>query len=362
MPKLQAISFFISAHGYGHASRSAAVMAELVAIAPELEINIFTTVPESLFRQSLPMPFHYLAMETDVGFVQLNALSEDLQATLARLDQFYPIAKERIEKVSSISSVRKSQLIVSDISPLGIVVAEALGIPSLLIENFTWDWLYEELIEESPRLGVHSVYLRDIFAEATYHVQADPVCELKPHAIVVSPVSRKPRTPREQIRRELSVPEESSVLLLTMGGTSTCYNLPAALRENSALTVIIPGGGKHEVREDNIILLPKHSQFFHPDLIDAADAVIGKLGYSTLAEIYYAGCPYGYILRERSREARVLAQFVKQQMIGIPLTASEFEAGSWLEIIPDLFQLPRRKRESKNGAHMIAQFIREVIS
>ena len=30
---------------------------------------------------------------------------------------------------------------------------------------------------------------------------------------------------------------------------------------------------------------------FHPDLVNASDAVIGKAGYNTLAEVFYAGTP-----------------------------------------------------------------------
>ena len=37
--------------------------------------------------------------------------------------------------------------------------------------------------------------------------------------------------------------------------------------------------------EKNLILLPHHSVFFHPDLVNASDAVVGKLGYSTLAAV-----------------------------------------------------------------------------
>jgi len=34
-------------------------------------------------------------------------------------------------------------LVVSDISPMGLLVAETAEIPSILIENFTWDWIYQ---------------------------------------------------------------------------------------------------------------------------------------------------------------------------------------------------------------------------
>jgi hypothetical protein len=33
--------------------------------------------------------------------------------------------------------------------------------------------------------------------------------------------------------------------------------------------------------KQNLVLLPHHSGFYHPDLVNASDAVIGKVGYST---------------------------------------------------------------------------------
>ena len=47
------IAVFISPHGYGHASRAAAVMAALADLDAAVEFEIFTTVPPWFFRDSL---------------------------------------------------------------------------------------------------------------------------------------------------------------------------------------------------------------------------------------------------------------------------------------------------------------------
>ena len=36
-----------------------------------------------------------------------------------------------------------ARLVVSDAPPLGCAAAAAAGIPSVVITNFTWDWIYE---------------------------------------------------------------------------------------------------------------------------------------------------------------------------------------------------------------------------
>ena len=67
---------------------------------------------------------------------------------------------------------------------------------------------------------------------------------------------------------------------------------------------VIPGAGGDIGRNENVIVLPHGSPFFHPDLVNASDCVVGKLGYSTLAEIYRAGVPFGFVVRRGFRDRR----------------------------------------------------------
>ena len=58
-PDLCRIAYFISPHGYGHAARASAVMDAIHDISPSLRFEIFTTVPQWFFEQSLTGPFAY---------------------------------------------------------------------------------------------------------------------------------------------------------------------------------------------------------------------------------------------------------------------------------------------------------------
>lgn len=89
-------------------------------------------------------------------------------------------------------------------------------------------------------------------------------------------------------------------------------------------------------------LLPHQSDFYHPDLVAASDAVVGKIGYSTLAEVALAGVRYGYVPRPEFRESDVLAAYVAAAMSGMPISQDALIDGSWVERIPQLLSLPRR--------------------
>jgi hypothetical protein len=103
--------------------------------------------------------------------------------------------------------------------------------------------------------------------------------------------------------------------------------------------------------------LPHRSTHFHPDLVNASDVVIGKAGYSTLAEVYHAGIPFGYRARPRFRESQVLTSYIEQHMHGLPVAETDFYDGSWVTRIEELLAMPRFSRRDVHGAGQAARFI-----
>jgi UDP-N-acetylglucosamine:LPS N-acetylglucosamine transferase len=173
----------------------------------------------------------------------------------------------------------------------------------------------------------------------------------------MGPVSRKSRTPAGETRQKLGLPAQARVVLLTMGGIPWEYTFLEKLAGQQECYFIIPGAADRLERQGNLALLPHYSEFYHPDLVNAADAVIGKLGYSTLAEVYHAGIPFGYIARPDFRESDVLARYVQQHMSGLAITATQFANGEWVSLLPDLLALARLERCVSNGAEQAAQFM-----
>lgn len=364
------VGYFISPHGYGHASRASAVMAAIQQLRPTVQFDIFTQVPRWFFQDSLPGHFDYHPLLTDIGLAQKTSLVEDLPETLRRLDRFLPFDVAQIKQ--SAGQVREigCQLIVCDIAPMGIAVARQAGIPSLLIENFTWDWIYAGYVGDAPDLSRHIAYLSEWFDAADYHVQTMPVCRPGRVDLTTSPVSRRARNTPQHIRQRLGLPAGSKVVMITMGGIPWRYDFLEQLPDQDGIYFIIPGA-EHQTRlsdppvavttprpgASRMVLLPHHSGYFHPDLVNASDAVIGKAGYSTVAEVYYAGIPLGYVGRPRFRETQPLATFIEQHMQGLPITEGQFQSGAWLSSLADLLARPRVQRSAPHGADQAAAFI-----
>jgi len=85
--------------------------------------------------------------------------------------------------------------------------------------------------------------------------------------------------------------------------------------------------------------------------------VIGKLGYSTLAEVCNAGLPFGYIARKNFPESKHLASYAEQNINCMEIRAENFLNGDWISGLPDLFSMGKIKRPQSNGADLAARFI-----
>lgn len=351
------IAFFISPHGFGHAARASAVMDALWHTHPSVCFEIFTRVPSWFFKNSLVAPFHYHDCLTDIGMAQKSSLHADLDETLRQLNKFLPFGPVWVNHLARQIKQLKCSVVVCDIAPLGIAAAREAGVPSVLIENFTWDWIYQHYKDVSPQFVEYANYLQTIFKSADHHIQTEPVCLPRKANLRTPPVSRAWRSSITRVRQRLHIDSDRPLILITMGGIPSHNDFRGHLQAQRHATFIIPGGASALKIETNVVRFPFDADLYHPDMVRACDAVVGKVGYSTLAEVYCAGIPFGYIPRPRFRESKHLVAFIEKEMSGASIDAEEFESGRWTARVDDLLDLPRGRRPIKNGSEQIADYI-----
>jgi hypothetical protein len=356
------VAAFVSAHGFGHAARASAVLDALGRLLPGLRVELFTTVPTWFFAESLAMPFDVHPVQTDVGLVQLGPLEEDLEATADRLDAFLPFDREEVRGLAGQLRRLGCRAVLCDISPFGLEVAKEAGLPSVLVENFTWDWIYRGYDGPPRRLLEHADDLARHFASAVLHLQAEPACAPLASATAVAPVSRRPRHSRRATRDRLGVPRGRPMVLLTMGGTAMDYGRLDRLRDRSDVTFVVAGDGSPCRRGDNFVSLARNSSHFHPDLVHAADLVVGKLGYSTVAETYHAGCRLAFVSRPRFPESPVVARFVTREMASTEVEPAALKSFAWLDQLDHLLDLSPPAQPATNGADQAARRIADLLA
>ncbi|HEX2979862.1 MAG TPA: hypothetical protein VHO48_06340 [Anaerolineaceae bacterium] len=358
----KSIAYFITPHGFGHATRASAVMSAVLEREPTLHFDIFTEVPEWVFRDSIDAQFTYRPLHCDVGMVQKDPFSVDLPATVRRLGELLPFRAEQVERLANQVMELGCRLVVCDVAALGIAVARVAKLPSVLIENFTWDWIYEGYLDSESGFIPFIDYLKDQYAQADFHLQTEPLCDpLAQPDVRLAPISRKPKNRAAVVRARLGIPQENQTVLITTGGIPGTFPYLARLADFPRVSFILPGAAERLELQGNCVLLPHHSNFFHPDLTHASDAVVGKAGYSTIAEAYAAGIPLAYVMRDGFRESPEMDRFIQREMRGFPIREQDYAAGDWIERIPELLRMPKMINNAVNGADQAAEILLSLV-
>ena len=154
------------------------------------------------------------------------------------------------------------------------------------------------------------------------------------------------------MRAELEVGGDAPLVLITMGGVSQPLPFLAELRKRDDVTFVVTGS-EQMTREGNLRL-------FMPDLIRATDWVVAKLGYGTLAEVWAAGRPLGYVGRRDFRETGPLKDFARSEIPSLEISEPDFSTGTWIDRIDDLLALGSAPEKITNGSEAAARWIMEA--
>ncbi len=354
------IAFFVTPHGFGHAARAAAVMGELRRLEPSVELLVFTTVPRWFFEDSLEGPFEYFPLRTDVGMAQKGPFEEDLGETLVALDEFWRGFEEAATEAARLLKSRRVDLAVCDVAPLGIAAARRAGRPSVLIENFTWDWIYRTYPAAASELEVYAVRNEELNAAAHLRFQAEPVCAPLAGSVAVAPVSREPRRSRTEVRRAVGLrdTDRRKLVLLTMGGLG--WDRAAITEVSGDFFAVFLGGVDSLERRGSSLLLPDRSPLYPPDLMRAADLVVGKLGYSTVAECVRGRTPLLYLERPGFPESPILATYARAQLSGRVIDRELFAGDGWVGEVRAVLDTPRPLARRSSGSRAIASRLLEL--
>jgi len=349
------LCWFISPHGFGHAARACSVIAAVSRLCGGIRHHLFTTVPRAFFDDSLVgVSFECHHLECDVGMIQRTPFVEDVDATIRALERL-PLDGGRVFKqVAAEVATTGCRLIISDIAPLGLAIADRLSLPGVLIENFTWDWIYGAYGD--PRLDGFSQRLATVFGSAALRIQTAPICLPVHGAHKVQPVSRNPRLGRHELRSMLGVAADDRLVLLSVSGLESPL-IGRGFRPPAGTILVAPGSGDGIRHEGNLIRIPTMGGPYHPDLVAASDLVVAKLGYSTVAEVYHAGTALAYLRRPIFPESSILEGFVREQIPSAALAGNWLEDPSTTRILKELLETPRPTDPRPNGAETAAELI-----
>lgn len=363
-------AFFISGHGFGHASRQIEIINALHRRRPDLSVFIRSSVSRRLFDRSLTPPFELDARPCDVGVVQIDALALDARATIARAREFYGPAFERqVEAEARTLRARGVDLVISDAPPLACAAASRAGVPSIVIANFTWDWIYEEYREYLAGAPDLVPTIRQAYgcAREAWRLPMSGGFEAVRATRDVPLVARHARHPRDVTRRTLDLPLEGRLVLSSFGGYDVDGIDLRTLDIRPGWTVVVTSLDARPAMPPRVMVIPETRLYDaglrYEDLVAACDVVVSKPGYGIVSECIANGPALVYTDRGRFAEYAVLVADLPKYVRCAYLTQTSLRAGRWRAALDAAVAAPDPpERPATNGADIIADMMSALCS
>ena len=338
---------YVSAHGFGHAVRTMTVLRALRHRCPGVPLVLRTAVPRWFVDLDLGGPFELAPVSLDVGVVQSDSLSLDIDATLRACAAIVARREQEIEAECRAVSSLHPALVFADIPALAFDIAARFGVPSVGMTNFSWDWIYEDYGQDVPAFAPVVADLRRSYGQATQLLRLPFHGDLSafPHVRDIPLVARTAQRAPADVRRRLALPAGDRVVLLSFGGIGTAIAaVPEApvgvtcVATQSAAPAAPPPGCRFISNADMA-----HVGVRYEDLVAASDVVITKPGYGIVSDCIANGTPMVYTSRGRFREYPYLVDGIRTHLAHAFISNEDLYAGRWRAALDDVFAQPRQQ-------------------
>ena len=351
------VAFYISGHGFGHASRQVEIINTFSRRQPGAGILIRSTAARWLLERTIAAPFELVAEPTDTGVIQIDSLHLDAAATIAAARDFYATLDARAEADARLLHARNISFVVCDAPPLACAAAARAGIPCAVVSNFTWDWIYQAYAEH---LGSAPWLIAAI--QAAY-AQADAAWRLPMHGgfaafpasrvVDVPFVARHAAAARAETRERVGLPEDAHLALPTFGGYGV-HRLDLDAVQLPPGWTLVRGMGDAEIYDAGLT---------YQDLVHAVDAVVTKPGYGIVSECIANGTPLVYTSRGRFPEYDVFVREMPRYLRCAYLDPADLMAGRWADAIDAACGAPAPPEAPRtDGAAVIAEMLAAAVS
>lgn len=346
------VVFYISGHGFGHASRSIEIINALVDRRPDLKVIIRSSVAPWLVHRTARPGVELSPIQVDTGVVQLDSLNLDATATIERTTAFMADFDERVAAEVAFLRDHDARLTISDLPPLGIGAGHATGLPVVATGNFTWDWIYQHYQggkNIARRIG-------DVYRNTTLALRM-PMWggfDTMPDVRDIPFVARRSKRDPAEVREALGIPRDQKVVLTSFGGYGVDGLNTAAIRAMRDYHVLLPGMIDERAMYDR--------GYRYEDLVRSVDVVATKPGYGIISECLANDTALLYTSRGDFREYPVLVDAMPKFLRCAFVDHADLFAGQWQPHLDGLLAQPEPPtRPATNGADVAADILLDIL-
>lgn len=360
------ICYFISGHGYGHATRSSQIINALLEIK-DTTVTVCTTAPRHLFTESSRLVYRYKTVGYEIA--QSSPYTIDLERSLEALTKFATedaSSQERKAEASFIQASKFDAVLADAAFPVAVTDCH---VPIILVTNFTFDTIFTKLLEYVKHQADYTAVVESITRSCrkVYGViklpgftdfpltEAWSRTDIQERVINAPLVYRPALKSREAVLDDLNLPKDKKILLLQFGGHALAH---------SDIVPSIPESWMCLASQN--INSPQFYQFpadaYVPDLVAASDLVLGKIGYGTVSECVGMGKPLLYVARPMFAEEPCLLEYLHQNGTCLEMSRQDFEHGQWSAAIEDVMSVAATHKQVDDGSSAVARMIETMIT
>ena len=327
-------------------------------LSDDFDIHIKSKVPESLFSLGFKKPFRYLSQPVDTGCCHSDSLEVDAEETFKCLVDFQNHSWVDAEK----KWLQENQvdIVLSDVASMPLKAAHELGIPSILIGNFTWHDIYCHL----PGADKHKELLETLAEDYNCaDLQILPQCHLPPPANRKSKevgfLAQNGQSRRKELEQHLEISFEDKTLVFIylglLGTDSVKWEKLAQNKECLFLT-------RDPIKNPPSNLYRLDDRFTFPDLIASVDVVCTKGGYSTIGSAFTSHKPVITCERHDFYEFMAIREYLSKTQTGVIIEDEDFYRANWDRSIKTALSLTVKDKVPLNGEIEILETLHKMLS
>ncbi|HJR60686.1 MAG TPA: hypothetical protein VJ813_14845 [Vicinamibacterales bacterium] len=367
---MPSVAFYISGHGFGHASRQIEILNALGPLLPaRFSIVLRTAAPRWLFERTLRGPAAFLPAGCDTGIAQIDSLRLDEAETIRRAAEFYRGFEPRANAEAVLLREHDTRLVISDAPPLACAAAASAGVPAIVIGNFTWDWIYEEYAARFAADAPHVLpVIRDAYATASagWRLPLHGGFATIASVIDLPLVARHATHSRQETLDALRLPSTGPLALSSFGGYGLGGFDLTSLDCLDRWTVVVTGETPPAPLPSGVAFVQEADLYDHglryEDLVAAADVVVTKPGYGIISECIANETAMLYTSRGRFAEYDVLVREMPRLLRCAFIDQDSLLAGRWRHALDALHASPPPAgHPATNGAQVAAARILEQL-
>ncbi|KAL1920857.1 uncharacterized protein VTP21DRAFT_11492 [Calcarisporiella thermophila] len=384
--------YYVSGHGWGHATRVNQIATELLRHPAGHTVYIISDASDFIFQRVICLGAQYRHALIDSGVIQTLPYVIDGPNTIAGVESFMKKRAEILrEEASWLKSVR-CDIVLCDAPFVPCAAAAKAGIPSALVTNFTFDEIYWKLREGNSSLNMrinnlvdqmisdysHSAllvrlpgYINIPAFENAPSISSDDYLSnneaehitRKKCIIDVPLVVRKGQSPRDEVWFAIGIPPKiyttHKILLLQFGGQVLSKDAWGDNPLPDGWICVFCGDPPSASLPSRFFRAPKDA--YIPDLINAADVLLGKLGYGSCSEAIAHCKPLVYVPRPQFKEEEGLLVLMRNHGLPVEMPREQFESGEWGKYILQAAELKKKDPVPDNGGEIAARVLEKWV-